>query len=46
MPGYSALVARHRPLQGAPADAAFQRPDPLLPSSCPLAYDPPSDTLT
>ena len=35
-PAYS-LVAFHRPLQGAPDDAALHLPDPALPSSWPLA---------
>ena len=31
------FVACHRPLHGLPADAAFHRPDPVLPTSWPFA---------
>jgi hypothetical protein len=44
-PAYS-FVAFHLPLQGAPEDAAFHLPDPIRPSSWPLAWEPLIDTRT
>jgi hypothetical protein len=40
------LIAFHLPLHGAPDDAAFHLPDPLLSSSWPFANEPPIDALT